>query len=156
MHRCRYLSLDYLSFDERIRHMLASNLLRVSVVIILFGMIMGLAMGILEDFRLAPAHAHLNLLGFVSLFLAGLYYHAVPSAAATMLATVQAWISVIGAIVFPIGIAVVALKGIDYVIFPIIGSLVAFTGMLLFAIVVFRHGAPVAVRPAPASGNRAQ
>jgi hypothetical protein len=122
--------------------MLASNLLRVSVVIILFGMIMGMAMGMAQDFRLMPAHAHLNLIGFVSLFLAGLYYQAVPQAAASKLATWQAWIAVIGAIVFPIGICIVLLNGPHYEIYPIVGSLVAFTGMLLFAIIVFRHGAP--------------
>src|SRR5215471_6381932 len=48
--------------------MIASNLLRVSVVIILAGMVMGMAMGMAQDFRLMPAHAHLNLLGFVALF----------------------------------------------------------------------------------------
>jgi hypothetical protein len=122
--------------------MLAANLLRVSVVIILVGMVMGLGMGMAQDFTLAPAHAHLNLVGFVCLFLAGLYYQAVPEAAASALATWQASIAVIGAIVFPIGIAIVALKGMGYVVFPIVGSLIALLGMLLFAIIVFRYGAP--------------
>jgi hypothetical protein len=63
--------------------MLASNLLRVSVVMILIGLIMGVAMGASEDFRLMPAHAHLNLVGFVAVFLVGLYYAAVPAAAAS-------------------------------------------------------------------------
>src|SRR5262249_46527753 len=45
--------------------MIATNLLRVSVLIILVGMIMGMAMGAMQDFRLMPVHAHLNLLGFV-------------------------------------------------------------------------------------------
>jgi hypothetical protein len=122
--------------------MLASNLLRVSVVIILVGMIMGMVMGIAQDFRLMAAHAHLNLLGFVSLFLAGLYYQAVPEAAGSKLALWQASIAVIGAIVFPIGIAIVLFYGPRYEIYPIAGSIVAFAGMLLFAIVVFRYGAP--------------
>jgi hypothetical protein len=122
--------------------MLASNLLRVSVVIILVGMIMGMAMGAMQDFRLAPAHAHLNLLGFVSLFLAGLYYQAVPQAAASALAKWQAWIAVIGAIVFPIGICFVLLGGPKYEALTISTSIVAFVGMLLFAVVVFRFGAP--------------
>ena len=87
--------------------MIASNLLRVSVVIILAGMVMGMAMGMAQDFRLAPAHAHLNLLGFVALFLAGLYYQAVPQAAASRLATWHASIAVLGAVLFPIGITIV-------------------------------------------------
>jgi len=122
--------------------MIASNLLRVSVVIILIGMIMGMAMGMAQDFRLAPAHAHLNLVGFVCLFLAGLYYQAVPKAAETTLAKWQAWLAVIGAIAFPIGIAAVLLGGPQYEMYTIAGSLIAFVAMLLFATIVFRHGAP--------------
>jgi hypothetical protein len=123
--------------------MIASNLLRVSVVIILAGMVMGMAMGMAQDFRLMPAHAHLNLLGFVALFLAGLYYQAVPQAAESKLATWQASIAVLGALVFPIGITIVLLGGPQYEVYPIAGSMVAFIGMLLFAIIVFRNGAPI-------------
>ena len=122
--------------------MIATNLLRVSVIIILVGMIVGMAMGSMQDFRLAPAHAHLNLLGFVSLFLAGLYYQAVPQAAASTLAKWHASIAVIGAIVFPIGIAMVLLYGPQYEVLTISTSVVAFLGMVLFAVVVFRFGAP--------------
>jgi uncharacterized membrane protein YhhN len=122
--------------------MIATNLLRVSVIIILVGMIVGMAMGSMQDFRLAPAHAHLNLLGFVSFFLAGLYYQAVPQAAASTLAKWHASIAVIGAIVFPIGIAMVLLYGPQYELLTISTSVVAFLGMVLFAVVVFRFGAP--------------
>jgi hypothetical protein len=80
-------------------------LFRVSVTLGLIGMALGIAMGIRQEFSLAPAHAHLNLLGFVALFLAALYYRVVPQAAATMLAKVHAVTAIVGAIVFPIGIA---------------------------------------------------
>ena len=120
--------------------MLASNLLRVSVIMILVGLGLGIGMGITQDFRLMPAHAHLNLLGFVALFLAGLYYNAVPEAAATRLATIQAWVAVIGAVLFPVGIALVLLVGPQFEPIAIIGSLIVFVGMILFAWVVFRHG----------------
>jgi len=133
----------YANDNQENHHMLASNLLRVSVIIILFGMLMGIGMGMTQDFRLQPDHAHLNLLGFVSLFLAGLYYQAVPQATASMLATWHASIAVLGAIVFPIGIAIVVLAGQSYIIFPIVGSLIAVVGMILFAIIVFRFGAPL-------------
>jgi cbb3-type cytochrome oxidase subunit 1 len=107
---------------------------------ILVGLGLGIGMGITQDFRLMPAHAHLNLLGFVALFLAGLYYNAVPEAAATRLAKIQAWIAVIGAVLFPIGIALVLLVGPQFEPVAIIGSLIVFVGMILFAWVVFRHG----------------
>lgn len=120
--------------------MLAQNLLRISVIFILIGMAVGIGMGMAQDFRLAPAHAHFNLLGFVSLFLAGLYYHVSPRAGASLLATIQAWVAVIGAVVFPIGIGIVVLKGPQFEMIPILGSLVVFIGMILFALVVFRNG----------------
>ena len=121
--------------------MLASNLLRVSGVMIVIGMVAGIAMGIAQDFRLAPAHAHLNLVGYVALFLAGLYYQAVPQAARGALATAHAWLAVIGAVAFPLGIAAVLLGGPSYEVFAIAGALIAFAAVLLFAVIVFRNGA---------------
>ncbi len=123
--------------------MLASNLLRVSVVLIVIGMLLGITMGITQDFRLAQAHAHLNLVGYVALFLAGLYYQAVPKAAQDRLAPFHAWLAVTGAVVFPLGIAAVILGGPSYEAFTIVGALIALGAMLLFAVIVFRNGAPV-------------
>src|SRR6266404_650933 len=84
-------------------------LFRISASIGLAGMAFGIAMGITQDFLLAPAHAHLNMIGYVGMFLAALYYHTVPEAAASRLAPVQAVVSVVGAILFPIGIVCVRL-----------------------------------------------
>jgi hypothetical protein len=88
--------------------MIATNLLRISTLLFLVGLTLGIVMGARHDFSLARAHAHLNLLGFVSLFLAGLYYNAVPAAVASKLAIVHAWRAVIGAISLPIGIGAIA------------------------------------------------
>jgi hypothetical protein len=51
--------------------MIGPLMMCVSVVILLVGMVAGIVMGIREDFTLAPAHAHLNLVGGVLLFLFG-------------------------------------------------------------------------------------
>ena len=66
--------------------MIGSLMMRVSVVVLLIGMLAGIAMGVKQDFALAPAHAHLNLVGGVLLFLFGLYYRLVPAAAENRLA----------------------------------------------------------------------
>ncbi|ERF86652.1 MULTISPECIES: hypothetical protein [Bradyrhizobium] len=121
--------------------MLALNLLRVSVVLFLVGLGLGIGMGVAENFTLAPAHAHLNLLGFVALFLAGLYYHVFPAAATGPLARIQAWLSVIGAVIFPIGIAAIRIGGPAYQPVVVVGSLIVFAGAILFAFIVFRGGA---------------
>jgi hypothetical protein len=54
-------------------------------VVLLVGMLAGIAMAIAQNFLLAPAHAHLNLIGGVLLFLFGLYYCLVPAAGRTTL-----------------------------------------------------------------------
>ncbi len=121
--------------------MISSLLLRTSIVLALCGMIFGISMGIQQDFMLAPSHAHLNLVGFVMLFLAGLYYRVVPQAEASMLANIHAALAGIGAIVFPIGIALVLARGQAFAPFAIGGSLIVLAATLCFAVVVFRSSA---------------
>ena len=115
------------------------SLFRISVSVGLLGMAFGIFMGIRQDFTLAPAHAHLNLLGFVTMFLSALYYRAFPNAAASRLARYQAAVSVAGAILFPVGIACVLLGGHDrFEPIVVAGALIVFAGMVLFAVIVYR------------------
>ena len=121
--------------------MIGSLMMCMSVVILLFGMLAGIVMGIAQDFTLAPAHAHLNLIGGVLLFLFGLYYRLVPAAGTTTLAKWQGWLHMIGAILFPAGVALVLTKGDSFEAAPIVGSLVVIAAMALFAVIVFRTSA---------------
>jgi len=116
--------------------MISSLLLRISTVLLLCGLVFGIVIGMREDFTLAPAHAHLNLIGFVLMFLVGLYYRVVPAAGTGALAKIQASLLVIGAIVLPIGVALVLEGGTGIVV--IIGSLIVLAAMALFALIVFR------------------
>jgi hypothetical protein len=118
--------------------MIGSLMMRVSAVVLLIGMLAGIVMGIKEDFVLAPAHAHLNLVGGVLLFLFGLYYKLVPAAGATKLARIQGWLHIVGGILFPTGIAIVLLKGPSFIAAPIVGSLIVTAAVALFAVIVFR------------------
>ena len=118
---------------------MVSAMFRLSVLLGLAGMALGITMGIRQDFALAPAHAHLNLLGFVALFLAALYYRVVPEAGRSRLAKAQGLLAMFGAVVFPVGIACVTL-GDHQRFMPVVvgGSLIVFVAMALFVIVVFR------------------
>jgi hypothetical protein len=118
--------------------MIGSLMMCVGALVLLVGMLAGVVMGIQQDFTLAPAHAHLNLVGGVLLFLFGLYYRLVPAAGATTLAKVQGWLHIAGAILFPAGVAVVVLRGPSFIAAPIIGSLIAVSAMALFVVIVFR------------------
>jgi peptidoglycan/LPS O-acetylase OafA/YrhL len=118
--------------------MIGPLMMCVGAVILVAGMLAGIVMGIEQDFTLAPAHAHLNLVGGVLLFLFGLYYRLVPAAGKSSLAKVQGWLHIVGAIVFPLGIAIVVLKGEALIALPIVGSLIVVAAMALFAVIVFR------------------
>ena len=118
--------------------MIGSLMMCVSVVVLLVGMLGGIVMGIEQDFALAPARTHLNLIGGVMLFLFGLYYRLVPAAGTSGLAKVQGWLHIVGAILFPAGVAVVILKGASFIAAPIIGSLIVTAAMALFMVIVFR------------------
>jgi hypothetical protein len=117
--------------------MIGPLMMCVAVLVLLVGMLAGVAMGIQQDFLLAPAHAHLNLIGGVLLFLFGLYYRLVPAAGSSTLAKVQGWLHMTGAVLFPAGIAIVLLKGTSFIAAPIIGSLIIVAAMALFAVIVF-------------------
>src|SRR3977135_3428522 len=105
-----------------------NSLFRVRVGLGLVGMGLGIVMGIRQDFMLAPAHAHLNLLGFVTMFLSALYYRVVPEAAESRLARYQAIVSVAGAFVFPVGIGCVLVGGHDrFEPVVVAGALTVFT-----------------------------
>jgi len=65
-------------------------------------------MGISQDHSTMPAHAHLNLLGWVPLLLFGIYYHLHPAVDLNRLALVRVWIWIVGTIVLTIGVGLVA------------------------------------------------
>jgi hypothetical protein len=65
---------------------------RAAVLLLLAGMVWGLQMAISGDHSAFPAHAHLNLLGFVALFLFGIFYRLNPTIETHRFAAPQVWI----------------------------------------------------------------
>ena len=108
----------------------------------LFGMALGIHMAIGHDYKLAPVHAHINLVGWVSISLYGLYYHAVPAAASMKLAKIHVAIAIIGLLLLAPGIAL-AVLGITEAM-AAMGSIVTIAGMVLFAIIILRSRATTA------------
>lgn len=100
------------------------------VVYVTLGMLWGIHMGIAQDFTLAPAHAHLNLVGFVTMALAGLFYQVTPRAAASPLARVHFVLATLGVWMMVPGIALVLTGGGEGL--AIAGSLATLAGMLVF------------------------
>jgi hypothetical protein len=105
-------------------------------------MIWGIVMGISQDHSTLPAHAHLNLLGWVSLFLFGIYYHVHPAVDRSRLATVQVWIWIVATISLTIGVGLVHSGHEIGDPIAAVSSLVVLADTLLFGWLVFR-GEPV-------------
>jgi len=112
---------------------------RAAVLISVAGMIWGIAMGISEDHSTFPAHAHLILLGWVSLFLFGIYYHLHPSLDTSRLASVQVWIWIAATTVLSIGVALVYSGRTLGEPIAAGSSLIVLADMLLFGWFVYRR-----------------
>jgi hypothetical protein len=125
--------------DEQEGLMKASSLsFKAAVLFALAGMVMGIAMAASHDHSVFPAHAHLNLLGWVSLFLIGIYYKFHPSLDSSHVARVQVGIWILGTIVLTIGVASIYLGHPASEPIAIVGSLIILFDMLFFAMLVFR------------------
>lgn len=97
----------------------------------LVGMGFGIVMAASHDHTLSTAHAHLNLLGWVSMAIYGLFYHTVPAAAETRLARIHVVVATLGLWIMIPGIAM-AVMGMSEGP-AVIGSLLTTVGMILFA-----------------------
>ena len=71
----------------------------VGTLCVLVGMIWGAQMGASGDHSMMPAHAHLNLLGFVTLSLMGIFYALNPAKANGRLAWINFGLSSVGVLV---------------------------------------------------------
>jgi hypothetical protein len=105
----------------------------VAVVYFCIGVALGVAMGASGDHSLAPLHAHINLLGWVSMGLFGLIGAVYPATTQGPVATAHFWIHNLGLPVLLVSLAA-RLKGHDAVD-PVLGlaSIVVGAGVLLFA-----------------------
>jgi hypothetical protein len=70
--------------------------IKLSVIYLVAGIAMGIGMGAAENFTLRPVHAHINLIGWATLALAGLIYSVFPQAAHSRLAKIHFWLYNLG------------------------------------------------------------
>ncbi|GGH28153.1 hypothetical protein SAMN05444007_104197 [Cribrihabitans marinus] len=114
---------------------------------VLLGMIWGIQMSASGDHGLSPAHAHLNLLGWVGFSIFAFYYHLVPGAARSRLAWLHLGCAVAGVVLIVPGI-VMALTGQGETLAKL-GSVLTVLSVSIFAVVVIRS-ARVTAQLAPA------
>ena len=110
----------------------------LGVLCVVLGMIWGIVMAASGDHSMLSAHAHLNLVGWVTFGLIGTYYTLTPQAAEARLARLHLALATLGVVLMVPGIAWVTRGGPEGL--AIAGSLITFAAMLIFAVTVLRHG----------------
>ncbi len=121
---------------------LSNAFLRLAVVFIVIGVSLGYYMGSTQNFTAAPVHAHINLLGWVSMFLYGLFYRTNPAAAEGLLPKIHFWVALVGFLIFMPALLIEVLQYQPAIAFAhiglIVGPTLALIGMFLFAVIVFK------------------
>ncbi|HEY5288751.1 MAG TPA: hypothetical protein VIJ59_01830 [Caulobacteraceae bacterium] len=102
----------------------------------LIGMMWGIHMGMTETFTLAPAHAHLNLVGWATLALMGAFYAAAGDRASTRLGWLNFALSTAGVVVFVPSLAILLATTGKGNLGLIVGPFLALAGMATFLVVV--------------------
>ncbi|MGO0062762.1 cytochrome-c oxidase [Brevibacillus fluminis] len=110
--------------------------LRIAVVYFVIGVVFGMGIGIAQLFQLASVHAHINLLGWVSLALAGIIYCLFPQAGVGKLGKWHFWLHNIGLPLMVIGLYLEIMQLSTLPLIQIGGTL-AIIGIILFLINVF-------------------
>jgi hypothetical protein len=126
---------------------------QAAVVFVVAGMIWGLTMAISENHSSLSAHAHLNLLGWVSLFLFSIYYRLHPALDDARAAIVQVWVWIIGTAIIAVGVGLATTGHAGAEPIAAVGSFVALFDMLLFGWLVFgaeRSGGKIRAMASPA------
>ncbi|MDF2963012.1 MAG: hypothetical protein K0S39_4747 [Paenibacillus sp.] len=115
------------------------RLIKIASVYFVVGVFFGMFMSISHKFEYASVHTHINLVGWVSLALAGFVYHVFPKAAESVLGKIHFWLHNIGLPIMMIGL-VLLVSGVPGTE-PIVaagGSLTAIA-VLLFTINVLKN-----------------
>ena len=114
--------------------MTASSLsFRLAVLFVIAGMAMGIGMAASQNHAIMPAHAHLNLLGWVSLFLFGIYYERRPALDGSRVALAQVVVWSVGTVVLTLAVAAIHLGYHEADPVAAVASLLLLAAMLLFA-----------------------
>ncbi|MBA3051378.1 MAG: hypothetical protein KKE42_02740 [Alphaproteobacteria bacterium] len=115
----------------------SNNFLRLGALSALVGMTLGVWMGANQDFVLRPVHAHINLLGFASMMLFGLFYRAFPAAGRGWLPMAHFVLSVIGFLILMPSLTLMLLQRPLFLPGMIASEFMLVGSMLLFVVIVF-------------------
>jgi hypothetical protein len=126
--------------QEKGGRMIGVKLIKIAAIYMVFGLGLGMAMGISGNFTLSGVHAHMSLLGWATMAITGMIYLMMPACASSRLAAFHFWGHNLG---LPVMMASIAAKvsGHDNVE-PLIAasSTLVLISLLLFAFNLLRNG----------------
>lgn len=112
--------------------------LKISTLYLLLGLFVGMYLGISKDYSVISAHAHINLLGWMSMALCGFIYIRYGEAISTRSAAIHFWGHNIGLPVMMLSLVAMA-KGYTAAAPGIsVGALLLVASLTLFTVNVFR------------------
>jgi len=107
---------------------------------VLAGMLWGMEMGATENFAVAPAHAHLNLLCWVTMALYGTFYALTAQTMLPRLAWTNFLFSAAGGLILIPTLAILLAKSDQSMIpYMVVGEVLTVLGLLTFLISVLRE-----------------
>src|SRR6516164_3126497 len=109
----------------------------LGLIFLVIGMVFGVWMGITKNFQYLDAHAHWNLVGFVTSTLYGLIHRAYPKLATSRLTWPQCILHVVGVLIFAPGIILAVIS--NQVIAAAIGGVCIILAALMFMWIYFTH-----------------
>jgi hypothetical protein len=116
--------------------------LKVAVLYLMLGVAMGIAMGASQNFTLRPVHAHVNLLGWTTLAIAGLIYSVFPQAGESRLARAHFWLMNLSMPVMMVALGLLLMGNVALAPVLAASEIVAALGILAFAANLFLNITP--------------
>lgn len=116
------------------------RLIKISVVYLVLGVLLGYYMSTVGNYDLAGVHVHINLLGWTALTLIGILYHSFPALASNGLAKTHFWLHNIGLPVMMGSLFLLLLtENKDLTMGIATGATLTILGLIFFAVNVFKN-----------------
>ena len=110
---------------------------RAGILFLMVGIGLGLAMSISQNHDVIGAHAHINLLGWVTSALFGGYYALNPAKAAGRLPMLQFAVYTLGVVIMGVSLYLLLAGNVGMAPIVAASSLITFAGVLIFAWIVW-------------------
>ena len=121
---------------------------KTAIIFLILGIGLGLHMAIGQDHSATGAHAHANLLGWVTMAIFGGYHALNPEKANSRFALLQYGVYTAGVAIMIPALYLMLTGRPEFEPVVAIASIITFIGVLMFALIIFGRGASVATSTA--------